>query len=233
MYAFNGPAWSIGVEIVCYLAFVLLALALRPAGRVWLLLVGAVAVYARYHGFSDWSLPLASCSATVGCGFQVLKYGSAFILGAGLFLVIREVDARIPAGDRARRLFRWATLAGMILFLLFGVLKSFFHDSRPLPMADREWLLISVFWLSAAYLSRHDESCPMAIRPLYWIGIGSYSVYLWHTIILFLVDQGLHNQWAYPASIIATFIVAFASYRLIEQPPRRFVAARVRRWRGS
>ena len=55
-------------------------------------------------------------------------------------------------------------------------------------------------------------------RPLVWTGLLSYSLYLWQQPMLTLPGPA-HNI---PARLVATFALAYLSYRFIEQPVLNF-----------
>jgi peptidoglycan/LPS O-acetylase OafA/YrhL len=57
-------------------------------------------------------------------------------------------------------------------------------------------------------------------RPLVWMGLLSYSLYLWQQ--LFLVFDGPLNYLS--VRLILTFAAAYVSYRFVEQPMLRFRA---------
>lgn len=71
----------------------------------------------------------------------------------------------------------------------------------------------------------------LALRPVVWLGIISYGVYLWHWPI-FLVVNGERTEWSglplFAVRCIATIGVATASWWLIEQPIRRWRPVHVR-----
>jgi peptidoglycan/LPS O-acetylase OafA/YrhL len=56
----------------------------------------------------------------------------------------------------------------------------------------------------------------LTARPLVWLGLISYSLYLWHPVVQWLFD-GHYRAVTLPLSVL----VAWASYRYIEQPFRR------------
>ena len=62
----------------------------------------------------------------------------------------------------------------------------------------------------------------LAAQPAVWIGKRSYSLYLWHWPVYVLMrwTVGLENGWQYLVAIAATFGLAIASFRWIEQPLR-------------
>lgn len=54
---------------------------------------------------------------------------------------------------------------------------------------------------------------------LVWIGKRSYGIYLWHWPIFKLAKAGSRGPWVFiPLALVATFIIATASYRYIESP---------------
>jgi peptidoglycan/LPS O-acetylase OafA/YrhL len=70
----------------------------------------------------------------------------------------------------------------------------------------------------------------LAWRPLVWLGVISYGVYLWHWPV-FLVLNGERTGWTGPplfaVRCIATLALAAASWWLIERPVRRWRPVRV------
>jgi peptidoglycan/LPS O-acetylase OafA/YrhL len=61
----------------------------------------------------------------------------------------------------------------------------------------------------------------LSLRPVVWVGVLSYSLYLWHFGIFQIVASDTGSWSAAPRVLLAwglTFAVAFASYRLVEQP---------------
>ncbi|GAA6150523.1 hypothetical protein NBRC116586_35870 [Pseudooceanicola nitratireducens] len=62
----------------------------------------------------------------------------------------------------------------------------------------------------------------LASRPFVFIGLLSYSLYLWHQpIFAFLRHAGHGNEWALLASLPLVFLASWLSYRFIETPVRR------------
>jgi peptidoglycan/LPS O-acetylase OafA/YrhL len=60
-------------------------------------------------------------------------------------------------------------------------------------------------------------------RPLKWVGVRSYGIYLWHWPVFVLFHYALpgNYQWITPiATIAATFAAAALSYRYLEMPVR-------------
>ena len=69
----------------------------------------------------------------------------------------------------------------------------------------------------------------LSLRPLVWVGLISYSLYLWHWPILvfgrFLANRNL-DAMERGGLIVLTFIVAYLSWRFVESPFRNAQVAR-------
>jgi hypothetical protein len=64
----------------------------------------------------------------------------------------------------------------------------------------------------------------LGIRPLRWIGVRSYGIYLWHAPIIILTNPGDHPAPDPVRSVLqvgATFLVAALSWKYLEEPIRR------------
>jgi peptidoglycan/LPS O-acetylase OafA/YrhL len=74
----------------------------------------------------------------------------------------------------------------------------------------------------------------LGVRPLRWVGVRSYGIYLWQTPIIVLTASGSVRSESLPAKLLqaaAIFAVAALSWRFIEEPIRhgaigRFFARR-------
>lgn len=71
-------------------------------------------------------------------------------------------------------------------------------------------------------------------RPIQWIGDISYSLYLWHwpliilmPTLLFVDIEGENGKYIKIAILMASFIIAWLSYKFIEQPPLKL---RLKKW---
>jgi hypothetical protein len=76
----------------------------------------------------------------------------------------------------------------------------------------------------------------LGIRPVRWIGVRSYGIYLWHYPVIVLTTAGLARRFDLPRATVqvtVTIILAALSWRLVEEPIRqvgRRPAAEVGPW---
>lgn len=65
----------------------------------------------------------------------------------------------------------------------------------------------------------------LSFKPFVWLGVRSYSIYLWHFPVILLtkpmIDTGGINLWRIAFQLALTLILASLSYKYIEDPIRR------------
>ena len=97
-------------------------------------------------------------------------------------------------------------------------------------------LLASVLTAVVIAALAHPESAfarIMAAKPLVWIGVRSYGIYLWHYPLLLLmipVSKVTDTPWyVYPIVLAVIFACAAFSYRFVENPIRHGAIGRFAR----
>jgi peptidoglycan/LPS O-acetylase OafA/YrhL len=80
--------------------------------------------------------------------------------------------------------------------------------------------LVSAALTAAAATPAPVFSAVLTFPPVQWLGLRSYSAYLWHYPIIEAL-KGLPGMVLFPLSIVVTFGMAELSYRLIETPCRQ------------
>lgn len=61
----------------------------------------------------------------------------------------------------------------------------------------------------------------LGVAPLVWVGGLSYSIYLWHWPLIVLAGNGVElTHWHRVGIVVATFLAAWLSKRLVEDPIR-------------
>jgi len=215
-----GLYWTLETELVFYLAAALAAgagLLFRPAA----LLAAIAALIALFAALMFGLLPAAS-----RLEWQSMPLNLAFMLWGALFHATRFQPPR-GTGEVALR--EWAPRLGAALVLapsLF-VLARYFHSASP---DDLRWgvsypIALVLFWSFCALRRRPS-------RVLVGLGVVSYSVYLFHALVVDLLARVL-AAGAIPGAfaslpamtaltLAATAAVAAATYLLVEKP---FIAA--------
>ena len=198
--------WSLGIEEQFYLFWPLF---LMFAARFRLNMLAAVSTL----GISSFILNVALIDANPIATFY-LPFTRAFELLAGAALALSwNRIGQTAAGSNQR------AVVGLVLIALpAGLLNS--HSAFPgwwavLPVAGSVLLLSA----PAAWLCR----VMLASKPMVWIGLISYPLYLWHwpllvffAIIKFSPLTLLERELI----LLASVLLAWATYRFIERPVR-------------
>jgi peptidoglycan/LPS O-acetylase OafA/YrhL/CubicO group peptidase (beta-lactamase class C family) len=225
--------WSLAVEEQFYLFWPLLFLGgmrvLRRRGMVVAALAGALASAA---AMALWYEP--------GVDPSRLYYGTdtraaGLLLGSALALI--WVPGSLPQPE-SRRLGRALDAAGLLACLGLGTAMLLLDAAHP-RLYHGGFFATSVLTLVLVVAVSHPQSRLLARAlgwwPLQWIGVRSYSIYLWHWPVFSVTRPGLDvalDGWQLLVVRIA-MVVALAdlSYRCVEQPLRRVSYAGV--WRRA
>jgi peptidoglycan/LPS O-acetylase OafA/YrhL len=242
-----GPAWTLAIEVVFYVVLPLLALPLlvlatrrRALGsRVALALVAPLALLAlglaakasvlvvpslAGEGWSDdWSGVLHRSFAYNADLFApgMVAGVAAVLIGSGT-LVVR-------AGARRAML-----VAAAVLVAAATAARA----AELVPSATYETLAAIGFGLLMLSLATGERSrivVPLESRPLVFVGLVSYSVFLWHEpVTRWLAARGatLDGVVGIPVNLALVLALvlplSYASYRLVERPAMGLRRARSR-----
>ena len=210
--------WSLGVEEQFYLLWpTFLVLVYRPArSRVAFALSMMVIallsfalgdlLYDRSPAFVYYMLPSRAGELLLGAITAVAVLGH----------VERRIAASLIPG--------LATLGAVVLAVSLVVIteRQPFPGWRAAFPTSATALLILVGHCRATIWSRL-----LALRGLVWVGLVSYSAYLWHWPILALFRYGYGEPGPVVgvSAVVLTLLLAWLSYRYIEQPARRSKAS--------
>jgi peptidoglycan/LPS O-acetylase OafA/YrhL len=242
------PAWTLCFEVAFYATLPFLAFAIRKwasraptvdrrAARQLAALAVLVAISLVYDALSllyPWRLPLLLP--------EVL---GLFAIGMALAVVTEwwQVQARPPLSGRA--VLGLNLFAGVVLLAATTV-----ADRNILPKPDSSSLPMILFQPLVA-LSTAAVLCGMllgrkktrllrfcSLRPVVWVGVVSYGVYLWHGEVLLVARQFLPGPgtghplltvgyWTLDSIVVAGFAIAIASLSWV-YVERRFLALKNR-----
>ncbi len=224
--------WSLSVEEQFYLFWPLaFAAGMKLAGPRRLLLgvlAGALASVALAWVLFD---PHDASRAYYGTDTHAV----GLLLGVALALVWAPRDLRrgVPG--------RWTgPLLDALGVLALGYLALSFvevHD-YDLALFHGGYLWLAVFTAALVAVLAHPAArlgSLLGRPPAVWLGLRSYSFYLWHWPVLALtrpgVDVSLPRGVLIPLQLLAVLALADLSYRYVEQPFRRPVPRGAPEWR--
>ena len=207
-------SWSLGVEEQFYFCFPLLVIAvLRLAPRRLLPVVGGITVMSFcFSLWATWRQPAIA---------YYLLPARAWELGAGVLLAIQETERR-AAGQAVQYPPFWRELCGWggLAAVLTGIVG--FDEHTPFPGVMALLPVIGAVALIAAQGACINRRL-LAARPVVFVGLISYSWYLWHWPIFSFLRILFFNWTPAPvliAAIPVSFVGAVLSWRFIEQPFR-------------
>lgn len=218
-----GHLWSLSIEEQFYL--------------VWpVLLVIGMKIFPRRTKLALIMLGLTAVSALAMAAIYVpgedpsrVYYGTdtrafALLIGAALAVVwpSRKLSDRVSAG--ARGMLDIVGLLGLIVLAALICRTGEYDDSLYLG----GFLLISLLSAAVIAVLAHPASRiakAMGCKLLRWIGVRSYSLYIWHFPVIMLTSPGVETEGPSPIRILLqlslSLFLAACSYRYIEEPLRR------------
>lgn len=204
--------WSLSVEEQFYVVFpllVYLAVRWRASSLPWV--IGLVSVVS--FAAAQWMLP-----RDAGGVFYLFPYRAwELLMGVGLtFLVDRDLPARVE------RLREPIAIAGLAMIVLPILLYS--HDTPFPALAAVPPCLGSAMLILAGSRGTSVVSRALATSVPVFIGLVSYSFYLWHWPVLVALSYYFGNTLSPVLSavgVLLSFALATFSWRFIERPPRR------------
>jgi peptidoglycan/LPS O-acetylase OafA/YrhL len=226
-----GPAWSLAVEVWFYVAVALIGpLLYRVCGRLrtagacaWLLAAVVGLIGAASAGFKIWAYWVAKIpESNSPVYFGPLAKADGLAIGMLLVIAAAVLGGRrlAPAAAIAGALAGVAVMAASFLLRdRSEVVRVFFHTFNAVGFG----LLLAATVIGPA----GSVWARLLARPLFrWLGIFSYSIYLWHEpIMLWMGERGWLIQArpdAFPlnAAILCVLAVVAGAigYWALEQP---------------
>jgi peptidoglycan/LPS O-acetylase OafA/YrhL len=208
--------WSLGVEEQYYIFFPLLVILLRRwsimAKAVVFVLLGlgslAVAALLIRMGYADTAFYLLPSRA-----WELL---AGAILATGVIPPVRNQQGRAVLG-----------LLGLLLLLWPIIMYS---AATPFPgIAAIPPVLGSAMLIAAGNGGPHPVGRLLATKPFVWIGLISYSLYLWHWPVLVFARYRLVRELTVGEAVAAigvAILLGWASWRFVERPFRHRIPNR-------
>lgn len=212
--------WSLVVEEQYYLFFPILLAVLwrwRRAVVVPALLVIVVA-----------SLALAVYGA------QDRPVANFYLLPSRIWELLAGALVAASGGTVRERLRGWpADVLGIVGLAMIGAAVLFFDENTPTPGLPTLLPVLGVVLILAFARAGSGIGRALSLKPVVGIGLISYSLYLWHQPVLaFARIRNVASPegpllWAL---LIATLLLAWGTWRFVEQPFRDASPWLPRRW---
>lgn len=213
---FDGPAqlkpllhtWSLSIEEQFYLLFPVFVLLLKKVGL---------------RAITFFYLTVFALSLAIGVYFSLwTEPANAFFNSAGRFWEIALGGLIACLNIQVRQ--NWLKHALGVMGLVAIAYSALFYDEALawpgyhalLPTIGTALIIVSNGGIAARLLS---------VKPMVWIGLISYALYLWHWPIFVYLQYAFATPtlWHFAVGGVLAVIVSIISYWLIERPVRRRV----------
>ena len=213
-HALVTGGWSIGVEVVFYAAFPLLAWFGRR-GWIWM---GAMAL--ALFAWS-WHQNMVVVPGTVWWDrfhayVQVRNHAFLFLLGGLLVELRRRIPQRLPF---------WGGLAmGLLLLLAMLFWRPHFDTHLEMMMGSTRYGLAALMALLVGLAAFTQMGAAPGRRGLLGLGDMSYGLYLIHPLAFHWTLEALRglglvrDAWALGFGMGSTLLLAWLSHRYLERP---------------
>lgn len=236
----NGVYWTLPIEFDFYLVLPLMALLLAPKKWPWLLAGTLLVVLAYRYGMFQVVLQEAKTPEKVRVLNQLPGRLDQFVSGmlaAYAYSMIRE------SGMAQSSIYRWRNLLFTLSLLSLIGLSYFIHYIQPMGAANLpgqnfwsgHWSLFSWHTLFGGALALMILTLALGIRGINWLlankimlylGVISYSIYLWHLPIVKLLGSRQLPELLPAApflnlvlwSLVPVMVVSSLSYFAVERP---------------
>ncbi len=145
------------------------------------------------------------------------------LIGAALAMVWPSRRRRAGTTREIRRTLDYVGLGGLIVICVLiwrtNQYSAFPYRGGMLLLSIATALVIMACVYPGSWLGRI-----LGIRPVRWIGVRSYGIYLWHYPVIVLTTVGLQRRFDLPRATVQvtiTIILAALSWRLVEEPIRQ------------
>jgi len=251
VYSINGVFWTMAVEVQFYAVLPLLAWALHLLVRrvgLWAALAIFVPALVLVSAASVWlqAIPALAGNALIynlalrpeSLTYWINIFG--FGIACAMIYVAIQRNALILSllkGNWSRWSVETVATWAFALAALFWLALTFIPAFHPTPWNDIGFGLTYALALLGILLGIQFIRRPFEWRPVRFVGLISYSLYIWHLVIMRLIEPRLLRIGSGPRVIVGFLIeclvgipVAYVSYLLFERP---FIAARRRAHRTN
>ena len=246
----NGPLWSIGLEVSCYVLLPLVSYVIFKTAKSTVLafagLITAIValqalnpliiqIFMTSNDQKGWEFGLDGGAKQWLPYWNIGSFFTQFLIGSLAALIIVQLRAKQTGANRLFDLGFVASALGATLLviarLIPGAPDSFTHQPYVSPFFALFMSVALVCASHSVYVSRLLDN-----RVFSWLAKLSFGIYLWHMVVIEIIARkfikdyvyfGLHDVWQWvliSTIVLATAIaIAAASWRLLESPILRAV----------
>lgn len=229
--SYNGPSWSISDEWFFYAVFPFVGLLLSRFGR------GATTRKLAIGGVLVWG-SLAVATLAIAAHLPPAEVQRWFYLFPPVRLLDFVVGCLFGAAMLRSSTARSARHATRLEALAIAAFAAALVFSPMLPAWGTKsmyWIPPSIALIWAFSSGRGIMSRVVACSPLRVLGEASYSLYMWHMVIIVQVVRLRPTELAASAPallglllLLASIAISLLSWRLVERPARRLLLGQVR-----
>ncbi|MNO57205.1 O-acetyltransferase OatA [compost metagenome] len=218
-----GHLWSLSIEGQFYMLWpIVLIIVMKIARRrgkliAWIMACAAVSALAMALIYVPGTDP-----SRVYYGTDTRVF--ALLIGAALAVAWPSQKLNDKVSEPARRVLDLVGGLGLILLLVLFNQVNEFDDL----LYRGGFLVISLIAAVVIAVLAHPASRLGSIvgcKPLRWIGVRSYSLYIWHFPVIILSSPNVNTEETSMLRIIiqvaVSFLLAALSYKYVEEPIRR------------
>ena len=227
-----GPAWSLAVEVLLYVFVAFLGVLLyristrlsTPRGRIGMLVGVTLSLIVASILYKWWAWYIADIPAdNYPIYFGLLAKLDTFAFGMLIAILVASVGNSLSMRGPWLWLMRSAGLIGLITIMALRG-RSELIDLYSHTLSGLAFVLVLISTIAAPADARWGRL--LAARPLQFLGVISYSVYLWHEPIM--IELGKRNilitqvPQAFPMNalilLVLSVIAGALSYWCLELP---------------
>jgi peptidoglycan/LPS O-acetylase OafA/YrhL len=221
---FNGPLWSIVLEIYFYLAFPLLLLMIKPLNTMTRIIVAFIMGYLLQLWLIQVNLPEAESYDVINLNVPVYTNpfirGIEFIFGMLLYKVFTFWDLQKIVGRS-----NWTPT--ILTVLLYVIVVIYVHDNIPYQYSSFFLVVPFVTIMIYALLRLQWHPANYIVRYCTILGGISYVLYSFHWPLMEIIRfynllPRMSFQFMQPVLVmLALLVVSYLIYRFVETPIRR------------
>ncbi|WP_102693785.1 acyltransferase family protein [Rummeliibacillus pycnus] len=148
----------------------------------------------------------------------------SLLIGATLAFLWPSRKLKTNVTDGAKKLLDGA---GLISFLLLLLMFLFMHEEGPFLYYGGMFFasIVTAVLIATIVHPASRVGNVLSFKPLIWVGVRSYGIYIWHFPLVVLMGAGIEGVgvpfWKSFLIITLTLLLAELSWRFVEDPVRK------------